>query len=453
MDGLYKKLKEYNKKNIIPFHMPGGKRNPQLRIGEPFELDITEIDGFDDLHDAKGVLAAEMYRGARLFKADEALLLVNGSTAGVLAAVCGAVLQRDKVLVARNAHISVINAIIMRNLTPVYILPEKDENGIDKGITATQVKEALAQEPDIKAVIITSPTYEGVVSEVKEISMAAHAKGVPLIVDGAHGAHLAFNPLFPPSAQEEGADATIVSLHKTLPALTQTGLLLLNGSLINKDRIKYFWNAYQTTSPSYLLMASISACFDILESEQGRELMEHYVKRLITLRMNLNNNLENIRLFQSDDPSKLVFLADDGRRLCDRLLSEYNIQLEMGTPDYAIAMTSLADTKEMYNELSRAVRNLDRDFAPLRKQRGKHRAHLPETGMVPWRAVEYNYLKSEDVNIKNAAGRVVTENLCIYPPGIPVAVAGEVLDPDIIGKITDSTDRDEKKTVRCLITD
>lgn len=453
MESLYKKLKEYNKKNIIPFHMPGGKQNPQLRIGDPFEMDITEIEGFDNLHDAKGILAAEMYRAARLFKADEALFLVNGSTAGVLAAVCGAVLQREKVLVARNAHISVINAIIMRNLTPVYIVPEKDEFGIDKGITANQVKEALANEPDIRAVIITSPTYEGVVSEVKEISMAAHAKGVPLIVDAAHGAHLPFNPLFPQSAQEAGADATIVSLHKTLPALTQTGLFLLNGSLINKDRIKYFWNAYQTTSPSYVLMGSISACFDILESEQGRELMEHYVKRLITLRMNLNNNLENIRLFQSDDQSKLVFLANDGRRLYDKLFYEYNLRLEMGTPAYALAMTSMVDTKEMYNELSKAVRNLDSDFAPPKRQRSKGGRALPETGMVPWRAVEYNFIKAEDVELKAAAGRVITENLCIYPPGIPVAVAGEVLDADLIAKVLENSGHDRPETVRCLITD
>ncbi len=453
MESLYKKLNNYKEKNIIPFHMPGGKRNPSLILGEPFEMDITEIDGFDNLHNAKGVLAYEMDRGAQLFKADESLLLVNGSTAGILAAINGAVLQREKVLVARNAHISVINAIIMRNLTPVYIVPEKDEYGIDKGITAKQVKDALEQDQDIKAVIITSPTYEGMVSDIKGIADAAHGKGIPLIVDAAHGAHLVFNPLFPRSAQEEGADAVVVSLHKTLPALTQTGLLLLNGPLIDRKRVKYFWNAFQTTSPSYVLMGSISACFDVLASSQGKELMEHYVKRVITLRLNLNNNLENIRLLESDDPSKLVFLANDGKRLCKRMLEEYNIQFEMGMPGYTLAMTSLADTKEMYTELSKAIRNIDAEFGAPDTFGSYEKNDLPEMGMVPWRAVEYNFLKAEDVDINKAAGRVVTENICMYPPGIPVVVAGEVLDGAALNMAKESLKSCNRDSVRCLITD
>ena len=453
MESLYKKLDNYKEKGIIPFHMPGSKRNPRLTLGEPFEMDITEIDGFDNLHDAKGILAYEMDRGAQLFKADEALLLVNGSTAGILAAINGAVLQREKVLVARNAHIAVINAIIMRNLTPVYIVPEKDDYGIDKGISAKQVGDTLEKDPEIKAIIITSPTYEGMVSEIKEIADIAHGKGIPLIVDAAHGAHLAFSPLFTKSAQEAGADAVVVSLHKTLPALTQTGLLLLNGPLIDRKRVKYFWNAYQTTSPSYVLMGSISACFDVLASSQGKELMEHYVKRVITLRMNLNNNLENIRLLDSDDPSKLVFLASDGRTLFKRMLDEYNIQFEMGMPGYALAMTSLADTKEMYTELSKAIRNIDNDFGPPETLGSYSRESLPEMGMVPWRAMEYNFLKAEDVDINKAAGRVVTENICMYPPGIPVVIAGEVLDGTTLDMAKAALRSCNRNYVMCLITD
>lgn len=449
MESLYKRLNEYKQKEILPFHMPGGKRNPGLRLGEPFDMDITEIDGFDNLHNAKGILASEMHRAAKLFAADKAMLLVNGSTAGILAAISGAVLQRDKVLVARNAHISVINAIIMRNLTPIYVVPEKDEYGIDKGISAAQVRAALEAEPEIRAVVITSPTYEGMVSDIKGIAAISHAKGIPLIVDAAHGAHLPFSPLFPVSAQEQGADAVVISLHKTLPALGQTGLLLLNGSLIDVKRIEYFWNAYQTTSPSYVLMGSISACFDILESGQGKELMEHYVKRLITLRLNLNDNLENIRLLESDDPSKLVFLVNDGRKLYDTLLKEYNIQFEMCAKGYALAMTSLMDSKEMYNALSKAIRNLDTSFAaPVKAFNIK--PEIPEMGMVPWRAMEYNFLKSEEVDIREAKGCVSTETICIAPPGIPVIVAGEVFNADVISRIKDTLDNNERKTVRCL---
>ena len=200
-------------------------------------------------------------------------------------------------------------------------------------------------------------------------------------------------------------------------------------------------------------MGSISACFDALASSQGKELMEHYVKRVITLRMNLNNNLENIRLLDSDDPSKLVFLASDGRTLFKRMLDEYNIQFEMGMPGYALAMTSLADTKEMYTELSKAIRNIDNDFGPPETLGSYSRESLPEMVMVPWRAMEYNFLKAEDVDINKAAGRVVTENICMYPPGIPVVIAGEVLAGDVLNMAKEALRSCNRDSVRCLITD
>ncbi len=447
----------------MPFHMPGAKRNADLRLGEPFSMDLTEVDGLDNLHNAKGVIAADMLRASEMFRADEALFLVNGSTAGILAAVSGAVMQRDKVLVARNSHISVINALITRGLTPVYVVPERGDCGIYKGVTAASVREALANDPDIKAVIITSPTYEGIVSDIKGIAKEAHDKGLPLIVDAAHGAHLVFNPLFPQSAQELGADATIISLHKTLPSLTQTGLLLLNGNLIDRERIRFFWNAFQTSSPSYVLMGSISACLDLFESEVGKDMMEHYVKRLITLRLTLNDNLENIKLMETDDPSKLVFLTDDGKKLYDEMLLEYKIQFEMGMPDYALAMTSPADTKEMYTEFSRAIRNIDAKFLPPDKVDFSNSNDIPEMGMAPWRAVEYNFIKAEDVKLESATGKVAVENICVYPPGIPVIVAGEIFDDNAIGKIRYALTKEyevygvskkrDGEFVRCLIED
>ena len=229
---ILEKLEEYSKAGYVPMHMPGGKRNTEY--ASTSELDITEIDGFDNMHNADGIIKNASDRAAKLYGADKTLMLVNGSTAGILSAICGATKRKGKIIVARNCHVSVYNALIMAQLEPVYVIPEVDN--------------------DTEAVIITSPTYEGVVSEVREIASYLHEKGIPLIVDEAHGAHFEFSEEFPESAVKAGADIVINSIHKTLPALTQTALLHISGNYVDYDKVERFWNIYQTTSPSYILM-------------------------------------------------------------------------------------------------------------------------------------------------------------------------------------------------------
>ena len=287
------KLEEYSKAGYVPMHMPGGKRNTEY--ASTSVLDITEIDGFDNMHNAEGIIKNASCRAAKLYGADKTLMLVNGSTAGILSAICGATKRKGKIIVARNCHVSVYNALIMAQLEPVYVIPEVDnDTGIYSGVSLEQIRKCFENNRDAQAVIITSPTYEGVVSEVREIASYLHEKGIPLIVDEAHGAHFKFSEEFPESAVKAGADIVINSIHKTLPALTQTALLHISGNYVDYDKVERFWNIYQTTSPSYILMASIDRCMRIIE-EQGNYIFKDYISKLKNLRENIAK-LNNIRL-------------------------------------------------------------------------------------------------------------------------------------------------------------
>ena len=298
---ILEKLEEYSKAGYVPMHMPGGKRNTEY--ASTSELDITEIDGFDNMHNADGIIKNASDRAAKLYGADKTLMLVNGSTAGILSAICGATKRKGKIIVARNCHVSVYNALIMAQLEPVYVIPEVDnDTGIYRGLSLEQIRKCVENNRDAQAVMITSPTYEGVVSEVREIASYLHEKGIPLIVDEAHGAHFEFSEEFPESAVKAGADIVINSIHKTLPALTQTALLHISGNYVDYDKVERFWNIYQTTSPSYILMASIDRCMRIIEG-QGNYIFKEYIK--------LNPDTKLLIVGEGEDEEKLKSKADE----------------------------------------------------------------------------------------------------------------------------------------------
>ena len=215
MKYLYSQLKTYEKSDFYPFHMPGHKRNPNVTGADlPYGIDITEIEGFDDLHHADGILLEAEKRAARVYSAEETHYLVNGSTAGLLSAVMGCTARGGKILMARNCHKSVYNAVYMKELYPIYIYPEFDpETELNGEIRPEKVRLLLEENKDVQAVVITSPTYDGAVSDTKEIAGIAHERGIPLIVDEAHGAHFGFHPYFPDNSNSKGADVVIHSLH------------------------------------------------------------------------------------------------------------------------------------------------------------------------------------------------------------------------------------------------
>ena len=274
---LDQKLLRYSQSNCYPFHMPGHKRAP-LEFPNPYAIDITEIDGFDNLHYAQGILKDAQNRAAELYGAQETFYLINGSTAGILSAVSAALPRLGTMLMSRNSHRSVYHAAFLRELETVYLLPAATKFGISGSVSPAHVAQALEDLPQISAVFITSPTYDGVVSDIRTIAEIVHAYHLPLIVDEAHGAHFSFSETFPESALDCGADLVIHSLHKTLPSLTQTALLHVNSDRIDKTALRRFLSIYQSSSPSYLLMASIEQCMRFLKEEGSTQMSEFTLK-------------------------------------------------------------------------------------------------------------------------------------------------------------------------------
>lgn len=449
MEYLYDKLTKYREEDIYPMHMPGHKRNLSLMdMVNPYAIDITEIDGFDNLHDAEDILLENMEEAARLYHADHTHYLINGSTSGLLVSIAACTNKGDTILVARNCHKAVYHAIFLNELVPIYLYPEVDEEfGIHKGITPDQVKKELEENPEIKMVLITSPTYEGIVSDIREIAKVVHSYNIPLVVDEAHGAHLGFGKNFPENSVTCGADLVIHSVHKTLPAFTQTALLHSNGSLVDYDKIKMYLQIYQTSSPSYVLMAGISNCLRIVK-EQGAKLFDEYYKNLIEF-YEACNKLRNLVVYQplqvkeenrpfAFDSSKILIFTHQssisGVELYNLLLKRYKIQCEMVSKNYVLAMTSIADTKEGFTRLTGALLDIDNRISRQKKPQLNALFYVTNLRLVLTPYEAYN-LKKERVMLDASIGNIAGEYVYLYPPGIPLVVPGEEITEEIINKI------------------
>ena len=427
---LFQKLKEYNN-TMLPMHMPGHKRNLALSGTDGYltalgaDCDITEIAGFDNLAEPEELLFDLKNRAARLWKSEEAYPLVNGSTSGALAAIYATVSPGESVIVARNCHKSVYNGLQLVNAKVTYLLPEwEEELGCYGEIACQTVKAALEETTDAKLLIITCPTYEGSLSDLEGICELAHEKGVPVLVDAAHGAHLGFEG-FPKGAVECGADLVVHSLHKTLPCLTQTAMLHRNGSLVSGKALQTAINMFQTSSPSYLLLASIEGCIGLLE-EQGETLFRMWKEALAEFYRG-GRLLQNIRLQNENgrDPGKLVLNTGrtdlTGPMLMELLRREYCIELEMAAERYGLAMTGMGDTQESLACLLKALVAIDEKC---------HKGPEPKTVCPTLPPVhmslgEATRCKTEELSLEEAVGRIAGEHLWAYPPGIPVVVAGE----------------------------
>lgn len=470
MSYLYNKLRDYSKSGAYAFHMPGHKRNRMFDFCNPFEIDITEIDGFDDLNHPEGILKECMDYASVSYGTVKTFFLVNGSTSGLLTAVSAVADYGDTVIVSRNCHKSIHNAIELRGLNPRYIYHEYiDEYSAAGGIRPEDVEEMLDKNPDTKAVVIVSPTYDGVCSDVKRIADIVHRKECILIVDEAHGAHFKYNGYFPESAVSGGADIVVQSVHKTLPSFTQTGLLHVNSGRVNLDRIQKYLSIYQSSSPSYVLMAGIDNCIRWMNSD-GIKVMEDYCINLKNLRERIGQ-LTNIKLLSEEivdkysvkayDCAKIVVSLsgyDAGHELYDMLRIKYNIQPEMCTDASVTLMTSVADTAESLECLGDALTEIN-SFAESEEKLNKffssYLGHktcvkracrkgmifssgmVPEEGRMKYLPSEAVEMETEETEIENSGGRIAAVYLYIYPPGIPIVVPGERICIKDISIITD----------------
>ena len=465
---LLLKLKQYGESDFYPFHMPGHKRReiPDEFPGgfpNPYGIDITEIDGFDNLHHAEGILKDSMERAAEIYGADQTFYLVNGSTCGILSAIFGCTSDGGRILMARNCHKSVYHALELRCLQAEYLYPEYlTEYGINGGIRPEAVKKAL-DEPvqpgkgKIQAVFLTSPTYEGVVSDIKSIAEIAHEAGIPLIVDEAHGAHLPFgNGHFPKSALDLGADVVIQSLHKTLPSFTQTAVLHIKGAFVPREQISKYLAMFQSSSPSYLFMAGMERCILYMEQD-GRTEMERYGERMerfyrllepLKVLKPVGKHICGQAAVYDWDCSKIVISTRkvpglDGPGLGDILRQQYHLEVEMCAPEYLVAMTSLMDTEEGLKRLSRALLEIDAGLAGKQFKLEHQIAETKEEALDEWfpkaasamTIAEAAALPGVSVSLRKAEGRISKEYLYFYPPGIPLLAPGEQITREIIEKV------------------
>lgn len=448
---LYDKLLQYQSSEMYPFHMPGHKRRKD-DFANPFLIDITEIEGFDNLHHAEGILKDAQDRAAALYHSEETYFLVNGSTCGILAAVSACTARGGKILMARNCHKAAYHAAYLRGLDIEYLYPEKEDIfGINGGIHEDIVEKALEEFQDIQAVMITSPTYDGVVSNVEKIAQIVHRKGIPLIVDEAHGAHFGFHEYFPKSSVEMGADLVIHSLHKTLPSLTQTALLHVNGNRVDRECLRKFLDIYQTSSPSYVFMAGMDSCVCLLEKRGGelfeslRRNLEVFYKQTESLGCIYlaNHGLMGKSGIHDFDRSKLVISARNagftGNQLANLLRNRYHLELEMAGGSYGLALTSISDTEEGFLRLSEALKEIDACLEnKIEKNTEKSTLTIEDIVIkneVWCRIHEALESPGESVLLEKAEGKICREFVYLYPPGIPMLVPGEIISREVFGKI------------------
>ena len=392
---------------------------------------LIEYEKSDGVPYAEGKIKDAQKFAATVCQADETHFLVNGSCGGILSAVFSATKQGGELLMARNCQSSVYHAAEMRELKTHYLYPEVLPEGILGEITVEMVEEAFEKYPDAKTLIFTSPTCDGVVSDVKTIVKAAHTRGVTVIVDESHGAHFLKESGFPKSAIRCGADVVVQSTHKTLPALAQTALLHVNQDYKYKEKIRKYLTMFQTSKPSHVLMSSIDFAMHWY-MEEGRETYKKYLADLKKLRTALKAKLTHLEILEPEnvfdyDISKLLISARkgniSGEELHKKLLKKYHIQAEMVSANDVLFMTSVTDKEEYFRRLLDALLEIDETLEenPM-PGKAEEEMSKPKSLMRICDAVE---AKKKPLPLMESMGETCGVYVYIYPPGIPLLTPGE----------------------------
>lgn len=450
---LSEELDKLVNSDMLPMHMPGHKRNP-FYAGTGFLRDVTEITGFDNLKAPSGILLNIEKDAARVFNAPAAYMSVNGATGLILAAILSRAKNGGKFLIALNSHISVWHGIELSGSCIGTLVPEDIGMPFCGRIRPEDVESALSADSELKTVIITSPTYDGVISDSGKIYDICRKYGAVLIVDESHGAHLGVDDFFGPMAK---GDLIIKSLHKTLNSPTQTALMLNMSGKVPGDDIRHALSLIETTSPSYVLMEGIENAIATLE---GPEPFKNWEAGL-TLFNEECKDLENLVIWDAPykERSKIIVLCD-GRLTAKALRERFHIEVEAAYDDYLIAMTGIGDNQETLGRFAEALKVLDTDL-PLRQpeERGK-RANEPGLFAPPHMALPVRtaiWSPSEKLSSDDAAGKISSDLIYAYPPGIPLIVPGEMITPDRIrtvkafkGKLLNGSGGSYDGFIRCM---
>ncbi|MGG4497511.1 aminotransferase class I/II-fold pyridoxal phosphate-dependent enzyme [Brevibacillus reuszeri] len=444
---LYEQLERHAKRRPHPFHVPGHKMGHSFdshakdRFQEILELDLTEISGTDDLHQPTGVIAEAQGLAAEAFGADDTRFLIGGSTVGNVALIMTVCRPGDKILVQRNCHKSVYHGIIMARATPVFLVPAVDlATGVAAGVRREDVERALHAHPDAKAVFLTNPTYYGMGIDLAKMAATVHRFDVPLLIDEAHGAHFGFHPAFPRSAMQSGADAAVQSTHKMGTAMTMSSMLHIKGERIDRARLYRHLAMLQSSSPSYVLMASLDLARRHLVMEAPGEwdrllpLMDKLRERAARLEWLEWPEQASNSVYATLDPLKL-FLHLRTPQLSGFALHEYmerfGIFPELSDDSHVLLAASSGTSARDLDALARLLESLEPQVEPAEERvllSGVVSSHyLREQALPMEEAVDQ---PQETVDLDQSLGRIVAEMVIPYPPGIPVLVPGERMDAE-----------------------
>ena len=450
---LEKYFQHYNEKNLLPLHMPGHQRKTEMGTALPYAYDYTEVEELDNLHAPEGILQEAMNRTAAYYGCPDCFYLVNGSSSGLQAGIFTLLEEGDEVVVARNCHRSVFYALSLRKAKIHFLLPEFWEDFSCFGsVSLKEVERLLREFPKSKALIFTSPSYEGVVSDVEAIARLCHENGLALLVDEAHGAH--FSPkkgaAFPESAIALGADLVVQSPHKTLCSLTQSAWILGNGERYSREKLSFYLSVFQTTSPSYPLMLSLEKATTFLERE-GEALFSHWKKVMKSFREQARTLSYFSFLWEKEeacfamDFSKIFLRALGipklrlGKDLAKLLREDYGIESEMHSGENLLLMTGPFISEEELDRLFLALKDIERRFG---EEKGKPlRSKLLSSALYQISVadnslqIQEGLKEGEELSLHDGEGRICLEYLSLYPPGIPLLFPGEKLTKEKIQEI------------------
>ena len=447
---IYEALKKFKNDRVVPFDVPGhkrGKGNAELTdfLGEKcMSVDVNSMKPLDNLCHPVSVIREAEELAADAFQAAHAFFMVGGTTSAVQSMVMAACKSGEKIIMPRNVHRSAINALVLCGAVPIYVNPDVDKRlGISLGMSVSEVERTIKENPDAKAVLINNPTYYGICSDLKSITELAHRYGMLVLVDEAHGTQFYFDKNLPISGMEAGADMASVSMHKSGGSLTQSSFLLL-GKQVNADYVRQIVNLTQTTSGSYLLLSSLDISRKNL-ALHGEEIFEKVRKLAKYARDEINKigdyyaycrELENGDSVYAFDVTKLSIYTLDvglaGIEVYDLLRDEYGIQIEFGDIGNILAYISVGDRERDIERLVSALAEIRRRFKKDRVGMFDHEYINPTVITTPQKAF---YEKKESLEISKSAGRVCSEFVMCYPPGIPILAPGEMVTEEIIDYI------------------
>lgn len=446
---LFDALKNYVETDVIPFHVPGHKRGKgavelsQYLGSRVFEVDVNGMEDLDNICNPIGVIKEAEMLLAELYGADDSFFLVNGTSQGVQSMILASCGPGHEIIMPRNAHKSTVGGMILSGAIPVYVQPEIDNDlGIAMGMSIDSVKRAISKHPHATALFVINPTYYGVTSDLIEICRIAHEHDMLVLVDEAHGSHFPFSDKLPISGMEAGADMCAMSLHKTGGSMTQSSALLIRKSdKIASSAVKSAINLTQTTSASYVLMASIDVARKQL-ALKGREMIEKAVEFSQNARSAINE-IEGLYAFGESlvgmpgvfdfDPTKLSIhvkrLGLSGYQVESILRKKHNIQIELSDIYNIMAIITLGDREEDIDMLVKALRRVASE-CKMENEKKVFSAPLKPKMVVSPRDAHYSSKKT--VKLEESIGEISGEMIMAYPPGIPVICPGEKVSKDVI---------------------